>query len=95
MRPDVFHAQYVLPPFVRTKTVLAIHDLAHEHFPEFFHPLEARRMKTLVPWSAKRASHIMTISEFSAADIARRFDLPRERITVAHLAASPDFHPQR
>ncbi len=93
-KPDVFHAQYVLPPFVKTRTVLAIHDLAHEHFPEFFHPIEARRMKTLVPWSAKRASHIMTISEFSAADIAQRFDLPREKITVAHLAASPDFHPR-
>jgi glycosyltransferase involved in cell wall biosynthesis len=36
----------------------------------------------------------MTISEFSAADIARRFDLPRERITVAYLAASPDFRPR-
>jgi glycosyltransferase involved in cell wall biosynthesis len=93
-KPDVFHGQYVLPPFVKTSTVLAIHDLAHEHFPEFFHPVEAFRMKTLVRWSAKRASHIMTISEFSAADIARRFDLPRERITVAHLAASPDFHPR-
>jgi len=94
MKPDVFHAQYVLPPFMKSKTVLAIHDLAHEHYPEFFHPLEARRMKLLVPWSAKRASHIMTISEFSAADIARRFDLPREKITVAHLAASSDFHPR-
>jgi len=93
-KPDVFHAQYVLPPFVKTKTVLAIHDLAHEHFPEFFHPVEALRMKTLVRWSAKRAGHIMTISEFSAADIARRFDLPRERITVAHLAASSDFYPR-
>lgn len=93
-KPDVFHAQYVLPPFVKTRTVLAIHDLAHEHFPEFFHPVEAFRMKTLVRWSAKRASHIMTISEFSAADIARRFNLPRERITVAHMAASPDFHPR-
>jgi glycosyltransferase involved in cell wall biosynthesis len=94
MKPDVFHAQYVLPPFVKTKTVLAIHDLAHEHYPEFFHPIEAFRMKTLVRWSAKRASHIMTISDFSAADIAQRFDLPREKITVAHLAASPDFHPR-
>ena len=93
-KPDVFHAQYVLPPFIKMKTVLAIHDLAHEHFPEFFHPVEAFRMKTLVRWSAKRASHIMTISEFSGADIARRFDIPREKITVAHLAASPDFHPR-
>jgi glycosyltransferase involved in cell wall biosynthesis len=94
MKPDIFHAQYVLPPFLKTRSVLAFHDLAHEHFPEFFHPLEARRMKILVPWSAKRASHIMTISDFSAVDIARRFDLPREKITVAHLAASPEFHPR-
>src|SRR5438105_4925739 len=36
LRPDVFHCQYVLPPFVKTKTVLSIHDLAYEHFPEFF-----------------------------------------------------------
>jgi glycosyltransferase involved in cell wall biosynthesis len=93
-QPQVFHCQYVQPPFTKTKTVLSIHDLAHEHFPEFFHPVEALRMKTLVRWSAKRASHIMTISEFSAADIARRFDLPREKITVAYLAASSDFHPR-
>ncbi len=93
-KPDVFHCQYVQPPFAKTKTVLSIHDLAHEHFPEFFHPVEALRMKTLVRWSAKRASHIMTISEFSATDIARRFDLPRERITVAYLAASLDFRPR-
>src|SRR6185437_3137638 len=94
IKPDVFHCQYVQPLWGTRKTVVAIHDLAHEHFPEFFHPVEALRMKKLVRWTAKRASHIMTISEFSAADIARRFDLPRERITVAHLAASPDFHPR-
>jgi glycosyltransferase involved in cell wall biosynthesis len=93
-RPDVFHCQYVQPPFAKTKTVLSIHDLAHEHFPEFFHPLEAVRMKTLVRWSARRADHIMTISEFSAADIAQRFGVPRERITVAYLAAAPEFHPR-
>lgn len=93
-RPEVFHCQYVQPPSVKAKTVLSIHDLAHEHFPEFFHPVEALRMKTLVRWSARRADHIMTISEFSAADIAQRFAVPRERITVAYLAAAPEFHPR-
>jgi glycosyltransferase involved in cell wall biosynthesis len=93
-RPQVFHCQYVQPPFTKTRTVLSVHDLAYEHFPEFFHPVEAAWMKTLVRWSARRADHIMTISEFSAADIARRFDLSREKITVAYLAASPEFHPR-
>jgi glycosyltransferase involved in cell wall biosynthesis len=93
-KPDVFHCQYVLPPLIKTKSVLAIHDLAHEHLPEAFHPVEAARMKTLVRWSAKRATHILTISEFSAADIAKCFNIPREKITVAYLAASPVFQPR-
>jgi glycosyltransferase involved in cell wall biosynthesis len=93
-KPDIFHCQYVKPPFGKTKTVVAIHDLAHEHYPEFFHPLEAARMKTMIRWTAKRADHILTISEFSAADIARRFNISRERITVAYLSASSEFHPR-
>jgi glycosyltransferase involved in cell wall biosynthesis len=93
-KPDVFHCQYIQPPFGSTKTVVSIHDLAHEHFPEFFHPLEALRLQKLVHWTARRASHILTLSEFSAADIAGRFGIPREKITVTPLAASADFHPR-
>ena len=93
-KPDVFHCQYVKPPFVKARTVVTIHDLAHEHYPEFFHPLEAMRMKRLVRWTAGRADHILTVSEFSAADISRRFGVPREKITVAYQAAAPDFRPR-
>jgi glycosyltransferase involved in cell wall biosynthesis len=94
IKPDVFHCQYVKPPFVKTRTVVTIHDLAHEHYPEFFHPLEAMRMKALVRWTAGRADHILTVSEFSAADISRHFGVPREKITVAYQAAAPDFRPR-
>jgi len=94
IQPDIFHCQYIKPLWGSRKTVVTIHDLAHEHFPEFFHPLEVVRMKKLVRWTAKRARHILTVSEFSAADIATRFQLPREKITVAYQAASPDFHPR-
>ena len=94
IKPDIFHCQYIMPPFVKVPTVVTIHDLAHEHHPEFFHPMEARRMKTLVRWTAGRADHILTVSEFSANDIARRFNVPREKITVAYLAASPEFQPR-
>ena len=93
-KPDVFHCQYIQPLRVNTKTVVSIHDLAYEHFPEFFHPLQALRMKKLVRWTARRASHILTLSEFSAADIASRFGIAREKITVTPLAASADFHPR-
>ncbi|HKV94766.1 MAG TPA: glycosyltransferase family 1 protein [Candidatus Angelobacter sp.] len=94
IRPDVFHCQYIQPPWGTGKTVVTIHDLAHEHFPEFFHPMEALRMKKLVRWTARRADHILTVSEFSASDIAERFALPRSKISVAYQSAASDFHPR-
>lgn len=93
-RPDVFHCQYVQPLWGRTRTVVSIHDLAYEHFPGYFNPREAFRLKKLVRWTARHADHILTLSEFSAADIAARYGVPREKITVTHLAAAPDFHPR-
>ena len=94
IRPDLFHCQYVQPVGGYRKTVVTIHDLAHEHFPQFFYPMEAFRMKKLVRWTAHRANHILTVSEFSAADIAERFGLSRAKITVAYQSPSPDFHPR-
>ncbi|MBZ5523534.1 MAG: glycosyltransferase family 4 protein [Acidobacteriia bacterium] len=94
LKPDVFHCQYIQPPCSSVPTVLAIHDLAHENFPQFFHPLERLRLQKLVRWSARRADRIVTLSKFSAEDIARRYEVPLERITVTYLAASEDFHPR-
>src|SRR5947209_20524227 len=94
IQPDVFHCQYIQPPWMRSRTVVTIHDLAHERFPEFFHPAEAMRMKRMVRATARKADHITTVSEFSAADIARRFEVPREKISVSYLAASEEFHPR-
>ncbi len=94
IKPDVFHCQYIRPLWGRHKTVVTIHDLAYEHFPEFFHPLEVVRMKKLVRWTAKSADRILTVSEFSARDIAERFGVPPDKIAVTYQAAAPDFHPR-
>jgi glycosyltransferase involved in cell wall biosynthesis len=94
IKPDIFHCQYIQPPFIGVPSVVTIHDLAFEHFPEFFHPLEAIRMKTLVRWTAQRADHIVTVSEFSANDIAQCYRVPRDRISVTYPAASDRFHPR-
>jgi glycosyltransferase involved in cell wall biosynthesis len=94
IRPDVFHCQYVEPLFNPAKTVVTIHDLAHEHHPEFFHPLQAARMKVMVRAAAQRASHILTVSEFCAADIERRCGVPREKITISYQAPAEVFRPR-
>jgi glycosyltransferase involved in cell wall biosynthesis len=94
LEPDVFHGQYILPPRIKTRSVLTIHDLAHEHFPEFSPRLEGLRMRKLVPWSARRANHIITVSEYSARDIEELYSVPRSRITVAYPASAENFRPR-
>ncbi len=94
LKPDVFHCQYVLPPFTRTKTVVTIHDLAHEHFPEFFPPLQGARLRRQVRSTARRADHITTISKFSASDLERTYGVPPEKISIAYQAPSERFCPR-
>lgn len=94
IRPEVFHCQYIMPPFTKSKTVVTIHDLAHEHFPEFAHPLETLRMRKLVRWTARRADHVYTVSRFCAGDISRTYGVPPEKISFAYQAPSEQFRPR-
>jgi glycosyltransferase involved in cell wall biosynthesis len=90
---DVFHAQYIVPPFPSCKTVVSIFDLAHERYPEFFHTFEGRALRALVRGSAKRADHVVTVSYFSAGDLVEIYGVKPDNITVIYLAASDDFRP--
>lgn len=41
-----------------------------------------------------RASHIVTVSEYSRRDVVRQYQLPAERISVTYEAADARFHQQ-
>lgn len=94
LKPDIFHCQYILPPRVNCKTVVTIHDLAHERYPQFSPRMEGVRMRKLVPRSARRSDHIITVSEYSAKDLVSFYGVPRSKITVAYQAPSPRFKPR-
>jgi glycosyltransferase involved in cell wall biosynthesis len=59
-----------------------VHDLCFETHPQFFTPLEAARMKTLVPASCRRADLIFTVSHFVRNQIHDHYDIPLKRIVV-------------
>jgi glycosyltransferase involved in cell wall biosynthesis len=90
---DVFHAQFSLPPFLRVRSVLTVYDLTFERFPEFFTPKIRTQMKLLVPWSCRRADHIITISESSKRDLVERYRIDPERITVTYPGAGEIYQP--
>jgi glycosyltransferase involved in cell wall biosynthesis len=91
---DVFHAQHIIPPFCKCKAVSTIPDIAHEHFPEFFSKFETLRSKVLIRRSARRADHIITVSEYSKNDIARTYDIDPRKITVTYEGAGDGYFPR-
>ncbi|HKS74035.1 MAG TPA: glycosyltransferase family 1 protein [Terriglobales bacterium] len=91
---DLYHAQFILPPFLKCKTVVAILDIAYEHFPEAFPAYQRLWSKWLIRASARRADHIVTLSEHSRQDIARTYNIPEEKITVTSLGAGDEFFPR-
>lgn len=90
---DLFHAQFVLPPFLKCKTVTTIPDIAYEHFPQLFPARQRAWLKLLVPESAKRANHVITVSEHSKRDLIQTYGIREEKITVTYEGAGSDFMP--
>ena len=67
--------------------------------PEWFTPRERLRRQWTTRAAAMRARRVVTVSRFSAGEIARWLGVPRERIVVAPNAAfdvrRPDPMPAR
>jgi glycosyltransferase involved in cell wall biosynthesis len=92
-RPDVFHApHYVLPPAVRCRSIVTIHDCIHLMFPQYLPNRMAYAYARASMWSAARqSSRILTVSEASKRDIIRFFNVPAEKIVVVYNAIDERF----
>jgi glycosyltransferase involved in cell wall biosynthesis len=90
---DVLHVQFTMPPFAPCPVVATIHDLAFEHLPETFRPNSWMQMRLTVRYTAKRAAHLLTISDFSRRDLIETYKLPPEKVTKTPLAAPTHFAP--
>ncbi len=92
-RLDVFHAQYFLPPWLRCRTVLTVHDICYERFPQFFTRADALRNRLAIPWSCRRAGRIIAVSEATRNDLVEFYKLDPERITVIYEGAGEEYKP--
>jgi glycosyltransferase involved in cell wall biosynthesis len=90
---DLFHAQFIVPPFLKCKTVTTIPDIAFEHYPQFFSAYQRAWSKALIRGSAKRADHIITVSEYSKKDLVETYGIREEKITVTYEGAGKEFVP--
>jgi glycosyltransferase involved in cell wall biosynthesis len=89
----LFHApHYVLPPLVRCRSVVTIHDCIHLMFPQY---LPNRMAFSYAKWSisqaTKCATRVMTVSESSKRDILRFVDIEPDKIDVIYNAYDERF----
>jgi glycosyltransferase involved in cell wall biosynthesis len=84
---------FIHPDLAALTNVLIVPDIQHEFFPEFFAPDDLAERRRAYTASAKRAARVCAISEFTRRTVIDRFGVPEARITTAHLAADPIFHP--
>jgi glycosyltransferase involved in cell wall biosynthesis len=89
----LFHApHYVLPPLVRCRSVVTIHDCIHLMFPQYLpNRFALAYARTSIALAARRATRVMTVSESSKRDILRFVDAKPEKIDVIYNAFDERF----
>jgi glycosyltransferase involved in cell wall biosynthesis len=92
---DVFHFSDWMYPRQRTGLRSTIvHDLIPLRHPEWVHPRTRRQNVAKYRHAARTCDVIVTISEFTADDVAEQLDFPRERIVVAYPGVDERFSPE-
>ena len=79
----LFSPGYTAPLRLSCPSVVAIHDVSFFAHPEWFAWREGLRRRWLTRAGARRASLVVTLTEFSAREIERWLGVPRERIRLA------------
>ncbi|MGH9512038.1 MAG: glycosyltransferase family 4 protein [Terriglobales bacterium] len=88
---DVFHGQFIIPPFCNCRSVTTIPDILFETYPQFFTPWENFQFRTLIRWSAMRADHIITVSQASKTDIVSKYKIAPEKVSIIDEAPRDEF----
>ena len=94
-RPDVYHSvQLSLPLVRRYRAIITVHDLAPLRWPEHYLRLPHARVGHAWAYAlARRADHVIAVSQATGRDVVERLGVPVERVTVIPEAVDFSFAP--
>jgi glycosyltransferase involved in cell wall biosynthesis len=82
-----------LAPLAWPANVVQIHDVVALRHPEWYSPAYVRWQRTMMPRIARKATLVITVSEFSRAELIEFLGLPGERIRVVPGGVDERFRP--
>ncbi|HEY8678051.1 MAG TPA: glycosyltransferase family 1 protein [Candidatus Dormibacteraeota bacterium] len=93
--PDVvFVPSHVLPLGLRIPAVVTIHDVGHRRERAAYRPTTWWYLELMTRSMARRAKHLIAVSQSTADDLVHFYRVPRDRITVVHSGVDPRMRPQ-
>jgi glycosyltransferase involved in cell wall biosynthesis len=93
MGARVIHTQYNLSPLVTHGGITTIHDVSFYHEPAWFKPRDRVLLQRFVPASARRATKVLTVSEFSKREILKYISGLEGKVEVAYNAGNENIEP--
>lgn len=84
-KADLYHfPNFIIPPLGNGKCVVSIHDASFLRYPEFTEKRNLAYLRAAIENTVRRADAIITISHFSALELASFFPEAREKIQVIY-----------
>jgi glycosyltransferase involved in cell wall biosynthesis len=98
IKPDILHCSAnTAPLFVNTPLIITIHDVIYMESVNFsgssYQNFGNLYRRFIVPRVAKKAAIILTVSEYEKEIIAKRLNIPREKIRVVYNGVNELFKP--
>lgn len=73
------------------KSVVTIHDLVHERYPEQYNPVDVKIYSRKFRYACEHAGKVIAISEQTKKDIIDFYKTPEGKITVCYQSCNPAF----
>ncbi len=73
-------------------SMVTVYDLSHVRFPNFHPPERLNWLQCGLARSLERSDHVMTVSEFSKAEIIDVYGFPAEKVSVVYPGVADVFH---
>jgi len=95
LRIDLYHGlSHEIPIGIqktKLRSVVTIHDLIHERYPEQYNPVDVKIYNKKFRYACQHADRIIAISEQTKNDILDFYKTPAEKIRVTYQSCNPLF----
>jgi glycosyltransferase involved in cell wall biosynthesis len=89
---DLLHCPVnVRPIWSPCPSIVTVHDLVFLRYPENFRPGRRRYLRAMTTWSARRATHVIAVSEATRRDVIDLLRVKPERVSTVHNGVGEQF----